>query len=175
MPKKFCQDELSEAAKNFKAGCLQNYITKWESLTNEPAILDAVKHYHIEFNAGHSVQTSLTRPKKRTYSISDKEIIYAEVHKLLKKEVIEHTTTEAGEFLSTVFVRPKKDGTHRMILNLKHLNEYVAYHHFKMDTIQTALKLLRPGCFMASVDLKDAYYSVPIPMGRYLFSVHLLA
>ena len=80
----------------------------------------------------------------------------------LKKRVIEHTTTEAGEFFSTVFVRPKKDGTHRMILNLKHLNEYVPYHHFKMDTIQTALKLLHPGCFMASVDLKDAYYSVPV-------------
>ena len=31
-----------------------------------------------------------------------------------------------------------------------------------MDTIQTALKLMRPGCFMASVDLKDAYYAVPI-------------
>ena len=32
-----------------------------------------------------------------------------------------------------------------------------------MDIIQTALKLMRPGCFMASVDLKDAYYSVPFP------------
>ena len=45
-----------------------------------------------------------------------------------------------------------------MILNLKQLNEFVSYYHFKMDTIQTALKLMRPGCFMASVDLKDAYY-----------------
>ena len=31
-----------------------------------------------------------------------------------------------------------------------------------MDTIQTALKLMRPGCFIALVDLKDAYYSVPV-------------
>lgn len=31
-----------------------------------------------------------------------------------------------------------------------------------MDTIQTALKLMRPGCFMASVNLKEAYYSIPI-------------
>ena len=31
-----------------------------------------------------------------------------------------------------------------------------------MDTIQTALKLIRPGCYMASIDLKDAYYSVPV-------------
>ena len=51
-----------------------------------------------------------------------------------------------------------------MILNLKQLNEFVSYYHFKMDTIQTALKLMRPGCFMASVDLKDAYYSVPIAL-----------
>ena len=51
-----------------------------------------------------------------------------------------------------------------MILNFKQLNEFVSYYHFKMDTIQTALKLMRPGCFMASVDLKDAYYSVPIAL-----------
>ena len=46
-----------------------------------------------------------------------------------------------------------------MILNLKHLN-----HHFKMDTIHTALKLMRPGCFMAFVDLKHTYYSVHVAL-----------
>ena len=49
-----------------------------------------------------------------------------------------------------------------MILNLKALNKFVDYHHFKMDTFRTALKLIRPGCLMASVDLKVAYYSIPI-------------
>ena len=65
-------------------------------------------------------------------------------------------------FISNIFIHPKKDGTYRMILNLKPLNEFVDYHHFKMDTFRTALKLIRPGCFMASVDLNDAYYSIPI-------------
>ena len=73
----------------------------------------------------------------------------------LNKGVLEKTEYAEGDFLSTIFVRPKKDGSYRMILNLKPLNEFVSYHHFKMDTIQTALKLMRPGCFMASVDLKD--------------------
>ena len=41
--------------------------------------------------------------------------------------VIERTTSGPGEFISSVFVRPKKDGSHRMILNLKQLNEYVTY------------------------------------------------
>ena len=145
------KDAFAERAKNFKAGCLQHHINKWESLTNDPAILDAVKHYHIEFNAGYPVQTSLSRPKQITFSASDKEIIDAEILTLCKKGVIELTTSEPGEFLSTVFVRPKKDGTHRMILNLKHLNEHVAYHHFKMDTIQTALKLIRPGIWYQSI------------------------
>ena len=52
-----------------------------------------------------------------------------------------------------------------MILNLKSLNTFVAYHHFKMYTFLTAIKLIRPGCFMASIDLKDAYYSIPVAKG----------
>ena len=31
-----------------------------------------------------------------------------------------------------------------------------------METLQAALKLVTPGCFMASIDLKDAYYTVPV-------------
>lgn len=49
-----------------------------------------------------------------------------------------------------------------MILNLQDFNEFVQYHHFKMDTLETAVKMTKPGCFMASIDLKDAYYTVPI-------------
>ena len=49
-----------------------------------------------------------------------------------------------------------------MILNLKRFNEHVAYHHFKMESLKSALKMMKPGCYMASVDLKDAYYSVHV-------------
>ena len=49
-----------------------------------------------------------------------------------------------------------------MILNLKKLNLYATKAHFKMDTLHTITKLIEKDCFMASIDLKDAYYSVPI-------------
>lgn len=49
-----------------------------------------------------------------------------------------------------------------MILNLKNFNAFVLYHHFKMDTLQTAVTLMSKNCYMASIDLKDAYFSVPI-------------
>ena len=31
-----------------------------------------------------------------------------------------------------------------------------------MDTLEAAVNMMRPGCFMASVDLMDTYYTVPI-------------
>lgn len=31
-----------------------------------------------------------------------------------------------------------------------------------MDSLQSAIVLMTPNCFMASIDLKDAYYSVPV-------------
>lgn len=31
-----------------------------------------------------------------------------------------------------------------------------------MDPLETAINMMTPGCFMASIDLKDAYYTVPI-------------
>ena len=96
------------------------------------------------------------------FSGAEKDAIDDEVDKLLNMHVIEPVYHCAGEYISSIFVRPKKDGTPRMILNLKDLNEFVVYHHFKMDTLESAIKLMKPNCWMASVDLKHAYFSVPM-------------
>ena len=85
-----------------------------------------------------------------------------EITKLLAKEVIINSHHEDGEFISNIFLRLKPNGTYRLILNLKHLNEFVEYHHFKIDSIHTAVQLMKQNCFMASIDLQDAYYSVPV-------------
>ena len=49
-----------------------------------------------------------------------------------------------------------------MILNLKELNRYMDYKHFKMENIHKVKEILYQNYFMASVDLEKAYYSVPI-------------
>ena len=64
--------------------------------------------------------------------------------------------------MSNVFLRPKPDGFYRMILNLKKLNKFVDYNEFKMDTLRSVLKLVTSKCYMATIALKDAYYTVPI-------------
>ena len=66
------------------------------------------------------------------------------------------------KFLSNLFIVPKKDNTFRPIINLRQLNKYVKYVHFKMDSIHSLIDLLSRGSYMAKLDLKDAYFSVPV-------------
>ena len=74
-------------------------------------------------------------PGKRS-SGQEQVIITSEISSLLEKAVIiVESTHEPGEFISSVFVRPKKGGSHRMIFYLKNLNKHVQYNHFKMDTL----------------------------------------
>ena len=87
-------------------------------------------------------------------------LIQEKANKLLKKGVVVECEHEPVEYISPIFLREKTDGTQRLILNLKHLNKYLEYKHFKMQTLQTILTLIQPNCYMATIDLKDTYYSV---------------
>ena len=75
-------------------------------------------------------------------------------------KVIKEVQHHPNEFISPIFLLKKKNGEYRMMLNLKELNESIVYHHFKMDTFESALKLIRPNCSMALIDIRHAYYSV---------------
>ena len=50
----------------------------------------------------------------------------------------------------------------RFILNLKNLNKFMDPPHFKIEDMKTALKMLSRDCFMTKIDLKDAYFLIPI-------------
>jgi len=50
-----------------------------------------------------------------------------EIDKLLLKGVLKVSSPEPGEFISPIFLRPKPDGSHRVILNLKPFNDNEAF------------------------------------------------
>ena len=58
--------------------------------------------------------------------------------------------------------RSKSDGTRRLILNFKTINEILEYKHFKMVTVHAVADLIQPHCCMITIALKDANYSVKI-------------
>ena len=82
----------------------------------------------------------------------------------MSRGVIKPVSDTENGFVSSIFLREKKENKHRLILNLKEFNKNVVYQHFKMDNLKTALNMMRQNCFMASIDLSDAYYSVPMAL-----------
>ena len=103
-----------------------------------------------------------SEPFRVTYSIKENGIISQEIGKLLKKKVEVNKIAEKGDFLSSVFLQVKKCGSCSMILNLKKLNKCIDSKYFKMESLQNVLHMVKLGVWMASVDLKGAYYSVAI-------------
>lgn len=84
------------------------------------------------------------------------------IKNLLNINAISHCNHEPGEFLSSVFLVPKPNGDKRFILNLKRLNKFIETKHFKMEDYRTAAKLITKNCYMASIDLKDAYFLISV-------------
>ena len=143
-------------------GRLEAHVNNWAKLTSDRSILDAVTGYKIEFLPECYPPIQNKPVFQHKMSIVETNVIDSEISKLYQKGVIEQSHHERGQYISPIFIRPKKDGGFRMILDLSELNKNVEYHHFKMDTFQTTIQLVYKGCFMASIDLRDAYYSVPI-------------
>ena len=144
----------------FHAGNLREFFPSWRKITSDINILDYVSGVKISFEEGLVPCQAHYRPS--VFNAQEELIVRQEIKTLLEKGVIQHSHHEPGEFISTIFLRPKPDGSFRMILNLKEFNKSVEHHHFKMDTLDTVTKMIEPGCYMASVDLKDAYYTVVI-------------
>ena len=48
------------------------------------------------------------------------------------------------------------------MIDLSHLNDFVQLTPFKMETVASVLLSVREGDFLASLDLKDAYFQIPI-------------
>ena len=78
------------------------------------------------------------------------------------ESMLREAITKSDQFLSNIFVTPKGEDQYRPIINLKQLNNFVPYHHFKMEGLKDVKYLLKRGDWMCKLDLKDAYFSVPL-------------
>ena len=89
-------------------------------------------------------------------------MVSEEVEKLLLKQAVKQVQDIPSQFLSNLFLVPKKDGSLRPVINLKPLNHYVRKQKFKMEGAKVLKDILQEGDWMVSIDLKDAYLSVPV-------------
>ena len=127
-------------SRKFIAGLVNLFFDVWNKLTNDPYVLDiilcGVKLDFIQpppFNYSHI----------RTHFSTDQELaMNQELTILLQKKVIYPTALSPTSYVSPIFTTEKKDGSNRLILNLKHFNECIRYVHFKMENLQDVFDLI---------------------------------
>ena len=70
------------------------------------------------------------------FEISQNEpLIQGQVNKLLKKGVTVEFDIKAVKYISPILLRKKTIRTQKLILNLKSLNNYLEYKHFKTQAL----------------------------------------
>ena len=140
-------------------GRLKFFLTQWKEITSDENILSMIRGLQISL-------TELPDQHKIPHEIkmSSEETVAADemISKLLKKQAIIPWTLELDGFMNNIFMRPKKDGGSRTILNLKRFNTYIDKIHFKMETLQNILDTITPNCFIASLDLQDAFHGLGV-------------
>jgi hypothetical protein len=65
-------------------------------------------------------------------------------------------------FYSRLFTVPEKDGSIRPVINLRPLNRFITAPKFRMASVSTMAKMIQDGDWATSIDLKDAFFHVPI-------------
>lgn len=119
--------------------------------------MQTIKGYKIPF------KSKLYQPKpplERNWTDLEISAIEVEIQSLLKLGAVEKVSPTDDQFISSFFLVPKPDGSNRFIINLKDLNEFIEVDHFKMEDMKTVCRLLAPGIFMGTIDLKDAYFLI---------------
>lgn len=138
---------------------LLNSFNEWKALTTDKWVLATVSGYKIDFDSPPK-QEKL--PNKICFSEEEIKIIDLEILNMQNEGVIELSVPEKGQFISNIFIVPKPNGKFRPVINLRELNKFVHYEHFKMETFPFVLELVQKNDFFTSLDLKSAYFSIPI-------------
>ena len=85
-----------------------------------------------------------------------------ESEKMLAKGALEIILNPGPGFYSHLFLVEKATGGWRPVIDLSPLNLFVHQTPFKMETAASVLLSVREGDFLASVDLKDAYFQISV-------------
>lgn len=138
---------------------INSVLQKWLLLTSNRVILNWVKGHTIPCI---KILVQAYPPSRKSTNHSELQHLAAEIKNLLNISAVARCRNISGQFISNIFLVPKPNGGKRFILNLKHLNVFVYAPHFKMDDARTAVKLIHQSSFACTVDLKDAYYLLPV-------------
>ena len=136
------------------AGRLPLCLHNWLRITSDQWVIQAVKGYKLELMST-PFQNFPPRPESQGPPLNGGGDTEAHGQGCSEES---HLLCESIH-QPDLFLVPKKDGSARLVINLRPLNRFIHQLHFKMESLGMIRDLLREGDWMASIDLKDAYLS----------------
>lgn len=139
------------------AGRLKYLVQRWTTITNNSQILKLIQGLKLPF---HST------PQQGELSCNariEHHSKYAnKIFTLVQKGAISKCYPTTDQYLSPYFLVKKPNNTFRFILNLKSWNKFISVKHFKIEDYRLATRLIFKSSYLAKLDLKDAYFLLPI-------------
>lgn len=139
-------------------GRLAQFWEHWQSLS--PYIAAQLKE---GFRLPWRSRPSLRQARQPTLSPLEMAQVDREIERALKKHAIIQIHPAEVACLNPIFTVAKKDTEERrMIVDLRQVNKHLIVPKFKMTTFREAKQLITPGCWMTKIDIKDAFWHLPI-------------
>ena len=151
-------------------GRISHALENWNIVAHKNKfVLKVVEEgYKIDFLGKPPIPMNL---KNHPTDPEGRIILDQEVTDMREKGAIRRIPDNKDGVVSPFFARPKpgKPGKWRPILDMKQVNKFVRYVKFKMTTVWDVKKWLKKDSFMTSLDLSDAYFSIPLHKSAYRF------
>ena len=142
----------------------------WRKVTNDRWVLDIVdRGYKVQFVS--TPPTPMVTPSLPT-DAAGRAVLDTEVEAMLAKGAIRLVAKgDQNGVISPFFARPKSTpGKWRPIVSLKKVNKYIRKVPFRMVTVKDIRLWVREGYYFSSLDLQDAYFSIPLHHTVYRFT-----
>ena len=145
-------------------GCLAPHWRRWQAIEAETWVVTVLRDgYRVPFKDSPPPlsRTPVSFPTYRAGS-PRAQALRQEVEAMLAKGALEIARDPGPGFYSRLFLVEKASGGWRPVIDLSHLNDFVQLTSFKMERVASVLLSVREGDFLASLDLKDAYFQILI-------------
>ena len=137
---------------------LHSNLDFWKHVTQSQMILCIIQSgYIIPF---YNFPPTAFLSNNRS-ALLEKEFVFAEIKALLDKHCVSKVSTPPT-VINPLSVSHQREGKLRLILDLRHVNEYVMKQTLKLEDITQARQLFSVGDFMYTFDIKSAYHHIPI-------------
>lgn len=143
---------------------LANHINNWRQLPKSSFACNIIKKgVRLPFTNKIKALRSLKRlGPHRYYTPYKRRILEEECERLLNLKVIEEIPSKSIFYANHIFFKLKPDGTIRLIFDMKCLNTVIKKPSFSMLKSKTLFPFLHINNWAGKLDLKDAYWHIPL-------------